>query len=155
MAEQIRQLQRERDDATNRLAGLLAENEQLKLGPNETELLKLRSRSHALRDNANAKINNGDTNGPMESEIKFWLARVGKLKAKLQQSPDKQIPEFQFITEQSWMFSSQVVNNPGTATDTALDSAISWHKDEQKEISPIRYMRQFKIMAAEIMIFPF
>ena len=98
MAGQIRQLQRERDDATNRLAGLIAENQQLKSNPGQIELLKLRAEVTRLRDNANAKINNGDTNGPMESEIRFWLARVEKLKAKLQQSPDKQIPEFQFMT---------------------------------------------------------
>ena len=40
LTEQIRQLQRERDDATNRAASLLAEGEQSK--SNENELLKLR-----------------------------------------------------------------------------------------------------------------
>jgi len=40
---QFGQLQRERDDATNRLGSLIAENEQLKSNPNERELLKLRS----------------------------------------------------------------------------------------------------------------
>jgi RNA polymerase sigma factor (sigma-70 family) len=56
LADQIRQLQRERDDATNRLAGLLAENEQLKSNPNETELLKLRGEVGVLRQEA-AKFN--------------------------------------------------------------------------------------------------
>ncbi len=40
--EQFTQLQRERDDATNRLGGLIAENDQLKSNSNERELLKLR-----------------------------------------------------------------------------------------------------------------
>jgi RNA polymerase sigma factor (sigma-70 family) len=40
--EQLAQLQRERDDVTNRLDELLAENAQLKLNSNERELLKLR-----------------------------------------------------------------------------------------------------------------
>jgi RNA polymerase sigma factor (sigma-70 family) len=40
--EQFAQLQRERDDATNQLDGLLAENAQLKSNSNERELLKLR-----------------------------------------------------------------------------------------------------------------
>ena len=155
MAGQIRQLQRERDDATNRLAGLLAENEQLQVGQNETELLKLRAEVTRLRDNANAKINNGDTNGPMESEIKFWLARVGKLKEKLQQSPDKQIPEFQFITEQSWMFSSQVVNNPGTATDTAFDSAIRLAQGcAKRDFANTLYAAIQKYMAGNNGLFP-
>ncbi|HVU08303.1 MAG TPA: sigma-70 family RNA polymerase sigma factor [Verrucomicrobiae bacterium] len=49
LAEQIQQLQRERDDATNQLAGLLAENAQLKSGSNEMELMKLRGEVSALR----------------------------------------------------------------------------------------------------------
>jgi RNA polymerase sigma factor (sigma-70 family) len=40
--EQLAQLQRERDDATNQLDGLLAENAQLKTNSNEHELLRLR-----------------------------------------------------------------------------------------------------------------
>jgi hypothetical protein len=40
--DQLAQLQRERDDATNRLDGLLAENAQLKSNSNERELLRLR-----------------------------------------------------------------------------------------------------------------
>ena len=42
MNEQLAQLQRERDDATNQLTGLLAENAQLKSNSNQHELLKLR-----------------------------------------------------------------------------------------------------------------
>ncbi|MGD0746065.1 MAG: sigma-70 family RNA polymerase sigma factor [Verrucomicrobiota bacterium] len=49
LAEQIRQLQRERDDATNRLADLVAENLRLKSNPNQNELLKLRGQVGALR----------------------------------------------------------------------------------------------------------
>jgi len=49
LAGQIRQLQRERDDATNQLAGLLAENAQLQSSSNEIELLKLRGEVGVLR----------------------------------------------------------------------------------------------------------
>jgi RNA polymerase sigma factor (sigma-70 family) len=49
LAEQIRQLQRERDDATNRLTALIAENEQLKASQKAAELLKLRGEVGALR----------------------------------------------------------------------------------------------------------
>jgi len=47
--EQLRQLQRERDDATNRLTALIAENEQLKASQKAAELLKLRGEVGALR----------------------------------------------------------------------------------------------------------
>ena len=49
LVEQIRQLQDERDDATNRLGGVLAENEQLKSGRDDDELLKLRGEVGTLR----------------------------------------------------------------------------------------------------------
>jgi hypothetical protein len=49
LAEQIRQLQHERDSATNRVAGLLAENEQLKSNSNQTELLRSRGEVGVLR----------------------------------------------------------------------------------------------------------
>ena len=49
LVEQLRQLQRGRDDATNRLAGLLGENAQLKSNSNENELLKLRGEIGTLR----------------------------------------------------------------------------------------------------------
>jgi RNA polymerase sigma factor (sigma-70 family) len=49
LAEQIRQLQRERDDATNWLASVNEENARLKSGQNLNELLKLRGEVGALR----------------------------------------------------------------------------------------------------------
>ena len=49
LAEQISQLQRQRDDATNRLTALIAENEQLKASQKAAELLKLRGEVGALR----------------------------------------------------------------------------------------------------------
>jgi len=53
LVEHISQLQRQRDDATNQLAGLLVENERLKSNQNETNLLKLRSEVGMLRQQAN------------------------------------------------------------------------------------------------------
>ena len=52
LAEQIRQLQRERDDATNRLTSSQAENARLKSNPHQTELLKLRGQVTALQADA-------------------------------------------------------------------------------------------------------
>jgi hypothetical protein len=53
LAKQIQQLQRDRDEAMNRMAGLLAENVQLKSGRDKTELLKLRGEVGTLRQKAN------------------------------------------------------------------------------------------------------
>ncbi len=54
LAGQIQELQRERDDATNRLAGLLTENAQLQSNSNEAELLKLRGEVGLLQQQAEA-----------------------------------------------------------------------------------------------------
>ena len=89
---QIQQLQRERDDATNRLTSLADENATLKRTP--TELLKLRSEVTRLR---------ADSNDPVDTAAKGLLARVNKLKQRLQETPDARIPELQLLTEQDWL----------------------------------------------------
>ena len=61
LAEQIRQLQHKFDEATNQVAGLLAENEQLQSSPNEIELLRLRDEVTELRNKANNPIEDAAT----------------------------------------------------------------------------------------------
>jgi RNA polymerase sigma factor (sigma-70 family) len=94
LAQQILQLQRERDAGTNRLASLLAENEQLKSNENTAELLKLRAEVTRLQNQAN---------GPTDSAAKSWVNRVNLLKQRLEQTPSAKIPELQFVTEQDWL----------------------------------------------------
>ena len=94
LAGQIQQLQRERDDATNRLASLLAENSQLKSNSNENELLKLRGEVTQLRTQANDET---------ASVAKAWLDKVNKLKERLGENPNARIPEMQFLTEKNWL----------------------------------------------------
>jgi RNA polymerase sigma factor (sigma-70 family) len=74
LAEQIQQLQRERDDAMKQLGGLLAENAQLKSNPNETELLKLRGEVGVLRAQF-ANANNAKTQSkqaPLSSAQEYY-----------------------------------------------------------------------------------
>ena len=75
MKEQIRQLQRERDDAAGRLAALAGGK------TNDTELLRLRGELTRLRAEVQAS--------PM--------GRIALLEQKLEQMPDKKIPELQFL----------------------------------------------------------
>jgi hypothetical protein len=90
LAEQNQQFQRERDE-------LLAENSRLKSKPNQTELLRLRGEVTNLR-----------------GELKDFPAnRVALLKQKLQQMPEKRIPELQFLTDKDWL---------NAAWDADLDS---------------------------------
>jgi hypothetical protein len=91
-------LQQERDDATNRLAGLLAENARLKSTSNENELLKLRGEVTRL-ENAEAQ----SKNDPMAAAANAWLHRVKQLKQYIEEHPNEKVPEFQFLTEREWL----------------------------------------------------
>ena len=111
--DQLSQLQRERDDATNQLAGLLAENAQLKSNPNENELLKLRGEVSQLQN---------EENDPTEKAAKTAAAKVKLLKEYLEQNPSRNIPELQFMTEKDW---ADAVWNNNLKTDDDNREALS------------------------------
>ncbi len=94
LAAQNQQLQRERDDAVNRLSALAGENEQLKSNQNTTELLQLRGEVTQF------KASEAD---PMNVKAKEWLAKINKLKQRLEASPNAKIPELQFLTDTDWL----------------------------------------------------
>ena len=110
LAERLRQLQQERDDATNQLAGLLAENVRLKSNSKENELLKLRGEVARLK-NTKAQTEND----PMEIAAKTWLTKVNLLKQRLEQTPNEQIPELRFATETDWL--NAALGTPQLKTD--------------------------------------
>jgi RNA polymerase sigma factor (sigma-70 family) len=122
LAGQLAQLQREREDQTNQLSSLLAENEQLKSHSNEGELLKLRGEVTRLRQ-ANAESSAADSR---EALMKSWLAREDQLKKFVQQYPNKSIPEFQLLSEQQWL-------------DTAMNAKFDTDKDVQQELANLRH----------------
>jgi RNA polymerase sigma factor (sigma-70 family) len=98
LAEQIQQLQHERDVAKNQLAALGAENEQLKSNQDKTELLKLRGEVTQLKIAAAQRENDSTA-----SAAKAWLNRVNQLKQYVEQHPDEKIPEFDFLTDREWL----------------------------------------------------
>ena len=145
-------MQQERDDATNRLAGLRIENAQLRSNSNETELLELRAEVTRLRYSTAAKSDNSDTNESTVAEIKFWLANVEKLKEILAQSPDKQIPELQFMSPNGWMFSSEAINQ---GTDEIYTNAIKLAQGcAKQDFAKSLYEAIQKFMAANNGSFP-
>lgn len=87
-------LQKQRDNATNRLAGLLAENERLKSNQSTTELLRLRGEVGRLRTGSN---------DPNDVTAKALVAKMNKLKQRLEETPNAKIPELQFLTEEDWL----------------------------------------------------
>ena len=111
LVEQIRQLQNDRDAATNRLADLMAENSRLKSNPNQTELLTLRGEVGKLRQQLQG----------------LPSARADLLKQKLAQMPDKKIPELTFLTEKDWFNAAW---NADFDTDDGVRLALSKLRDE-------------------------
>jgi hypothetical protein len=98
LVEQIQQLQHERDEATNRLALLLAQNEQLKSNTNTAELLRLRVEVTRLE-----ATESKTENDPAKAVENSWLNRVNQLKQYAEQHPNETIPEFQFLTDREWL----------------------------------------------------
>ena len=110
LTEQIQQLQRERDDATNRLVSLAHERD------SNTELLRLRGEVTRLRMEAQERARlqtegAGKTAKSLGEEAETLIDRVGLLKQRLAQTPEARIPELQFLSEGDWRFAAAVQNN--------------------------------------------
>jgi RNA polymerase sigma factor (sigma-70 family) len=118
--DQLAQWQRERDAATNQLAGLLAENAQLKSNSRENELLKLRGEVTRLK-----QANDDSANDPREALMKSWLAREDQLKQSVQQNPNKTIPELQLLSEQQWL-------------DAAMNDKFDTDTNVQRNLADLR-----------------
>jgi RNA polymerase sigma factor (sigma-70 family) len=97
LTAQMGQLQRERDDATNRLA-LISGIAEMKR--NDSELLKLRGEIARLRSAGTAAVS---ADNPLGPEVKSLLERVHKLKQELEATPGAKIPELQFLTDADWI----------------------------------------------------
>jgi RNA polymerase sigma factor (sigma-70 family) len=125
LAEQIHQLQRERDEAKNRLATLADAIANSK--GNSTELLKLRGEVTRLRADARelAQLKAADTqkdNDPMESAAKALLGKMKLLKQRLEQMPDKNIPELQYL---DYANTARIAQNARLDTDVGVREAMS------------------------------
>ncbi len=105
LTENMRQLQRERDEAQGRLAALSNQAALNANGP--SELAKLRAEVARLRGEK------GD----------LPAARVAWLKQKLQQMPDKSIPELDLLSAQAWA-------DAALATDDGARMAFRQLRDE-------------------------
>lgn len=126
LTAQVQQLSQSLADATNQLAGLLAENAQLKPNSHEIELLKLRGEVTQLRT-ANAQ---NDSNDPTEEAAKDVAARVKQMKQWLERNPNEKIPELQYLTAQEWLRGASYSGD--WKTDDDFDRALSQLRRDAK-----------------------
>jgi len=95
LAGEIRQLQQERDDATNRLASLA--DELAKAKSNNLELMKLRGQMAQWRNESEVE------NDPAFQKARLWLAKEARLREQFEQHPDQWIPEMKFLSNEEWL----------------------------------------------------
>jgi RNA polymerase sigma factor (sigma-70 family) len=126
---QIRQLQNERNEATNRLAELLVEDSALKANSHTAELLKLRGEVAQLRESASST-----TNDSRAAMIKSWLAREDQLRRLVAQNPEKAIPEFQLLSGQQWL-------------DAAMNAQFQTEKDASRTLANLRHTAENNLVS--------
>jgi len=96
------------DDARRQLSALQSENEQLRalitgLKANSAELAEIKA-----EDSAAAK-------DPAQRALLSWLDRVDRLRQRMEQQPNQEIPEMQLLTDQDWLNAAK--GNIDTDTD--------------------------------------
>ena len=127
LAEQNRQLQKERDEAASKFAA--AQQAAGQPPGNTTELLRLRAEVARLRGNtrelAQLKAATAATgNDPaIEATLKSWATRATQLRQRLEQMPDKKIPELQLLTDKDWF--DAIKNAKQLETDADFRQALN------------------------------
>jgi RNA polymerase sigma factor (sigma-70 family) len=112
-------LRLQNEQMSERLAPLAAENERLSkfvartdqamTNDRSNELLRLRAEVGRLRAEARAtgRLPTGNADNPADAAIQATAqelaARAAQLRERLQQMPDKQIPELKFLTDKDWL----------------------------------------------------
>ena len=112
---QIEEMTRQRDAASSKLAALQRDADQLRR--NLADLPRIRAEVTRLQGDSQALavMKTAEAGDPTQAEMKSWLARVNLLKQRLEQMPDKRIPEMEFVTEQDWLDAAR--GNLDTDTD--------------------------------------
>jgi len=106
-----------------RLSNLLAKvnGSALVQDNHSNELLRLRGEVARLRqglhDPAPGKGSAAGDDPDMEASLKTWATRVAQLKQRLEQMPDKKIPELQLVTDKDWFDAVKSVKKLETDDD--------------------------------------
>jgi RNA polymerase sigma factor (sigma-70 family) len=114
LADQIRQLQRERNDATNRLADV--RDEIAKIKNNNLELLKLRGETTVLRNAAS------QANDPFVQQALTWKANETKLRKLFADHPELRVPELALVSDDQWF---SIAKNADLNSETGIRKAES------------------------------
>lgn len=125
LTARMQELQQDRDDATNQLAGLLAKNAQSESNSNQNELLRLRAEVTRLEN---------QQNDPTALAAKTLMDKVNRLKQRLAATPGATIPEMKLLTDEDWLSAA----NCKLDTDTDYRKAMAaLRTDAESKVVPI------------------
>jgi RNA polymerase sigma factor (sigma-70 family) len=121
LAEQIQELQRERDDATNRAAWALGEIDRMRRG--YAQVLKLRGDlARVSAELWQLKAADSNTTNELSAEVNGWVKRGNSFKQWFKEHPEKSIPELALLWDADWIFEARV--NPTVATNGTEGNTI-------------------------------
>jgi hypothetical protein len=137
LADQIQQLQRERDDATNKLAALSDEIANQKVSAAELlklrgEMARLRTDSRALAQLRAAETQSGDD--PIKAEANALAGKARSLKQLFDQMPDQKIPELRYLGAQAWLNAAELAK---LDTDAEIHQTLSKLRHEAKQFTAV------------------
>jgi RNA polymerase sigma factor (sigma-70 family) len=123
LAEQVDRLRQQRDDAVRKLQSAQQHIEQV--GRDTAELPKLRSEVARLREQSREltqlKSAARGTNDPFTQSVLSMANRAAELNSRLQQMPEKKIPELQLLTENDWLAAAK---DSDLDTDAGVRTAL-------------------------------
>ena len=124
LSEEVQRLEAEADEAKRLLAVAQAQNGQSGSNRNTAELLKLRGEVAQLRKQlAQHTAPPGTASDPFTQSVLALSARAAELNQRLEQMPEKRIPELHFLTEDDWL---------AAAKDAKFDTDASVRKSLKK-----------------------
>jgi|ERR1051326_1240594 RNA polymerase sigma factor (sigma-70 family) len=108
-ANQLEELQRQRDEAVNVQTALKQENQRLALAAAEVPKLRGDLARVRAQQQSPAGSNAGalDPNDPAVQHFMEAKAKADKIAQYLEQMPDKKIPELQFLDDNDWLKATQ------------------------------------------------
>jgi len=120
-ARQAEELLRQRDEAIKRLAA--ADQENARLRRETADIPRLRGEVTALRQAARE-------GAIAESTALAWAARITLLKQRVDQMPDKRIPEMDFLTDKDW---AAATRDADLSSDDGVRQAMSALRSAAKD----------------------
>jgi len=125
LQQQIAQLKTDEENFSNRLANA---NDSKQLSDEQfNELLKLRGEAGLLRQQTNERAKLNESSLGKYAMNSVLAAKVAQLKQKLEQMPDKKIPELQFLSEIDW---ADAARDADLNTDDGIRQALSKLREE-------------------------